>query len=63
MYTSFHVYRIPQAGKITRDALVQKLSPYGYHPSKNTPGLWTHNSRPIIFTFVVDGFGGKYSEK
>ena len=27
---------------------------------KNTPGLWTHSSRPIAFALVVDDFGVKY---
>ncbi len=26
----------------------------------NTPWLWTHESRPISFTLVVDDFGMKY---
>jgi hypothetical protein len=27
---------------------------------RSTPGLWTHVSRPISFTLVVDNFGIKY---
>ena len=30
--------------------------------SKFTPGLWTHDWRPIYFTLVVNNFGVKYIE-
>ena len=50
------MYIIPQAGRISHDALVQHLAPYGYYTSNKTPGLWTHKSRPINFTLVVDDF-------
>jgi hypothetical protein len=26
----------------------------------NTPGLWCHDTRPILFTLKVDNFGVKY---
>ena len=32
----------------------------GYKQSKHTPGFWTHESRPICFSLVVDDFGVKY---
>ena len=57
------MYVLSQAGRIANDTLVQHMAPYGYHTSKNTPGLWTHDSRPIKFTLVVDDFGVKYSVK
>jgi hypothetical protein len=28
-----------------------------------TPGLWTHKTRPILFSLVVDDFGVKYVGK
>ena len=31
------------------------------HPVANTPGLWSHTSRPIFFALVVDDFGIQYS--
>ena len=57
------MYGIQQAEKIAHDALVQHLEPYGCRPSINTPRLSTHNSHPINFTLVVDGFGVKYLGK
>ena len=42
------------------------MPPTHKHPSQtmiphalNTPGLWTHSSRPIAFVLVVDDFGVK----
>ena len=32
----------------------------GYYQTKHTPGLWTHETRQISFTLVVDDFGVKY---
>ena len=57
------VYGLPQSGKISHDALVQHLEPYGYHPSRKTSELWTHGSCPIYFTLLVNDFGGKVSGK
>ena len=57
------MYGLPQAARIAKYALLQYLAPYGYHPTKNTPGIWTHDTHPINFTLVVDDFGMKYSGK
>ncbi len=57
------VWGLPQAGILANKRLCQKLAPFGYHESKNTPGLWYHESRPITFTLVVDNFGVKYVSK
>ena len=57
------IYRLPQEEHISHDALVKHLDPYGSHPSSKTPGLWTHNSQSISFTFIVDNFGVKYLVK
>ena len=57
------MYGLPQAGRIAHDSLVKHLETYGYHPSRNPPGLWTHNSRPINFTLVVNYSGVKDSGK
>ena len=57
------VYGIPQAGRISHDALVRHLTPYVYHPSIKTPGLWTHNICPINFALFVNDLGVKYSGK
>ena len=34
-----------------------------YSQSRSVPGLWTHTTRPISFTLVVDDFGVKYVGK
>ena len=57
------MYGLPQAGRIAHEALLKHLEPYVYHPSSKNPVLWKHNSQPIKFTLVVDGFGVKYSGK
>ena len=54
------MYGLPQAGKIANDLLQKRLAPYGYKPCKHTPGLWKHDTKPIMFTLVVDDFGCKY---
>ncbi len=43
-----------------RKLLEQRLNTHGYSQSKAVPGLWTHRTRPISFTLVVDDFGVKY---
>ena len=54
------IYGLPQAGVLAHQKLTSILAPHGYAPTKNTPGLWTHSSRPITFALVVDDFGVKY---
>jgi hypothetical protein len=55
---------LPQAGIIAQELLAERLAKHGYHQSKIIPGLWTHETRPIIFTLVVDDFAIKImSEK
>jgi hypothetical protein len=54
------MYGLPQAGILAHERLVKHLATSGYHPTPNTPGLFTHTSRPISFTLVVDDFGIKY---
>ena len=57
------MYGLPQAGLIAHDALVQHLTPYGYHHSSKTAGKLTQKIQPINFTLVVDDSSIKYSEK
>ena len=35
------------------------LAPFGYYKSTNNPGLWLHDTWPILFTVLVDNFGVK----
>ena len=51
-----------QAGKITNDQLKSFLLPYGYIKTY-TPGLWTHKTKNISFTLIVDDFGVKYTNQ
>jgi hypothetical protein len=51
---------LPQAGILAQKLLEERLNKHGYSQSKAVPGLWTHSSRPISFTLVVNDFGIKY---
>ena len=57
------VWGLPQAGILANKRLRRKLAPFGYYECVNTPGLWTHKTRPISFTLVVDDFGVKYANQ
>jgi hypothetical protein len=54
------VWGLPQAGILVNKCLKQKLAPFGYYESTNTPGLWLQDTRPILFTWVVDDFRVEY---
>ena len=54
------MYGLKQSGLLANQALQKHLLPYGFFPSRHTPGLWCHTTRPIAFTLVVDDFGIKY---
>jgi hypothetical protein len=54
------MYGLPQAGILTNELLQRNLAKDGYRPTTHTHGLWTHNTRPISFSLVVDDFGVKY---
>ena len=53
------MYGLPQAGIIAQELLQECLAQVGYHQSKIVPGLWTHETRDICFTLVVDDFAIK----
>jgi hypothetical protein len=54
------MYCLPQAGILANELLQRNLAKDGYHPTTHTHGLWTHNTRPISFSLVVDDLGVKY---
>jgi len=56
-------YGLKEAGKIANDDVISLLATHGYHQSKHTSGLFTHTTRDISFTLVVDDFGIKYQDK
>ena len=53
------IYGLPQAGKLANKQLKEHLGPAGYYEVPHTPGLFTHVTRPIQFSLVVDDFGVK----
>jgi hypothetical protein len=57
------MYGLPQAGILAQELLEKQLNKHGYLQSKAVPGLWTHKTRPILFTLVVNDFGVKYIGK
>jgi hypothetical protein len=57
------IYGLAQSGYLANQDLIKNLAPFGYYPSKRTPGLWHHKTRPIKFSLVVDDFGVKYVSK
>jgi hypothetical protein len=54
---------LKQAGRIANDRLSKHLAKSGYRPTRRTPSLWTHDTRPIDFALVVDDFGVEYVGK
>lgn len=57
------LYGLRQAGKVAQDRLIKHLAANGYHQCQNTPCLFRHADKPIMFTLVVDDFGIKYKGK
>jgi hypothetical protein len=57
------MYGLPQAGILAQELLEKQLNEHGYSQNKAVPGLWTHKTRPISFTLIVDDFGMKYVGK
>jgi hypothetical protein len=57
------MYGLPQSGKLANDHLVQHLSIFGYVPPKHTPCPFTHTTRPILFSLVVDDFRVQYTSR
>ena len=57
------MYGLPQAGILSNKLLKERLAEHGYYELPHTPGLFTHKTRPIWSTLVVDDFGIKYIGK
>ena len=43
------VWGLPQAGILANTLLRMRLKPHGYYECVNTPGLWRHANRPIMW--------------
>ena len=54
---------LKQASRIANDRLKSHLAQFGFAPVPRTPALWKHNTKPILFSLVVDDFGVKYTGK
>jgi hypothetical protein len=54
------MYGLLQAGILANKLLQRNLAKDGFRPTQHTHGLWTHDTRPISFSLVVDDFGVKY---
>ena len=57
------MYGLPHAGIIAQELLEERLEEDGYHQSKTTPGLWTHETQPLSVSLIVDDLGVKYVGK
>ena len=57
------LYGLRESGYITNVKLKIILGLEGYIPSKFTPGLFTHKTKEIAFSLVVDDFGVRYNKR
>jgi hypothetical protein len=44
------MYGLKQVGLLANQLLQTRLAPFGYYPVRHIPGLWLHNTRPILHT-------------
>lgn len=54
------IYGLPQAGLLAQEKLIVHLADHGFHQAANTPCLFRHTTRDLMFTLVVDDFLVKY---
>jgi hypothetical protein len=54
------MYVLPRAGILANELLQRNIAKDGYRPTPHTHDLWTHDTRPISFSLVVDDFGVEY---
>jgi hypothetical protein len=57
------MYGLPQSDILASNQLKNHLTTHDYTPCTHTPGLWTHSTRNITFSRVVDDFGNKYTKR
>jgi hypothetical protein len=57
------MYGLPQAGILAFNQLKTHLATQDYAPCTHPPGLWTHSTRDITFSLVVDDFEIKYTNR
>ncbi len=54
------MYGLPQAGILVNNLLWDCLAKFDYYKATNTPGLWRHKWRPVMFALIVDNFAIQY---
>ena len=57
------MYGLKQAAVLAYEHLKEHLGKHGYHPIRETVGMWGHDSKPTKFCICVDDFGIKYFDK
>ena len=57
------MYSLNQSGILANEQLTYHLDISYYHPTPLIHILWTHKTRKIKFSLVIDDFGIKYEEK
>ncbi len=57
------MYGHPQAGRLSQIRLIDHLARHSYRQCPNTPCLFRHRTRDIIFSLVVDDFGVRYGSQ
>lgn len=57
------MYGLLQSGIIAQELLEERLARYWYFQLKIIPGFWTHKTRPICSTLVVDNFTIKFTNQ
>ena len=55
------MYGLSSSGRLASDYLKPHLHNWGYNECPRTPGLFRHETRPIMFVLVVDDFGIQYT--
>jgi hypothetical protein len=53
------MYGLKQAARLANYKLRDHLAPFGYFPNFQSPNIWKHKTRSIVFCLCVDDFGIK----
>ena len=54
------IYGLSQAELLAQEPHFERLAEHGYSQCNISPGVWRHETKPIMSTLVVNGFGVKY---
>ena len=57
------VYGLPQSCILANDLMETRLLRHDYYQYPQTPGLWRHKWRPVLFSLIFDDFGVEYVGK